>query len=329
MDLFDLHERSWVERELAKGVCHRVAMVPRNLLEADFKVWMPKLKYHSFTGITHAVKLNIGLLHHRERLLYHDYRVHEKIVDLLEIGYPDLIVSDAIEIAYGAEAAPYGHPLGALLIADNPVAVGNVVAAHLMGYRPEEIKHLKIASERGYGSLQLCNIQLSGDADLDEFRGRPKGKRRLFQNLSDLATPIQFYAGYAPDRQSICDGGCQGALKGCLGTIERYFPGALMQANAAGVVTGLYDGDIVLPGQPLIMVGNCTAVAGRISAEKVYRIKGCPVSARDLLGSLSRLLGLPNPAKSLRGRFCFILNRLESSVVRLKNLFSQFIQRRI
>ena len=83
---------------------------------------MPKLKYHIFANITNALKLNIGILTHSERMLFHDYRLHEKIVDLLEAGYPDLVVTDAIDITYGFESAPYPVRLGLMLIADDPLA---------------------------------------------------------------------------------------------------------------------------------------------------------------------------------------------------------------
>jgi uncharacterized protein (DUF362 family) len=56
----------------------------RALAEADFKVWMPKLKYHICCTVTNALKLNIGILTHKERMLYHDDRLDEKIVDLLK-----------------------------------------------------------------------------------------------------------------------------------------------------------------------------------------------------------------------------------------------------
>jgi uncharacterized protein (DUF362 family) len=60
--------------------------------EANYKIWVPKLKFHNACQITNALKLNVGLLTPKERILYHDDRVDEKIMGLLEVGYPSLVV---------------------------------------------------------------------------------------------------------------------------------------------------------------------------------------------------------------------------------------------
>jgi hypothetical protein len=271
-----------------------------------------------------VLKLNVGILAHKERLLYHDFRIHEKIVDLLEPGYPDLVVSDAIDVTYGVEGAPYPVRLGALIIADHPLAA-DVVASHVMGYNPEEIKHLKIASERGYGSLNLDDISVSGDADLDELRAKPKGKPRLFQVLTELDTPIEFYSGCAPGTEIICDGGCECAVKGCLGTIEKYAPGSLKKAKKGAVVTGIYNSDVIMPNGPVLFVGDCTKVEGSVKASKTDHIKGCPVNTRALFGKIPSLFEMPNPMHDIRGTLLFIINSIEKGCHTLKNcIFKEY-----
>ncbi len=322
VDLIDLNEHALVKVPLEKGVWHKDIMLSKHIRDADFKVWMPKLKYHVFASITHVLKLNMGILAHKERLLYHDHRIHDKIVDLLEPGYPDLVVSDAIDITYGVEGAPYAVRLGALIIADHPLAA-DVVAAHIMGHNPEEIQHLKIASERGYGSLNLADIDVSGDADLEKLRAKPKGKPRLFQVLTELNTPIDFYSGYAPDTDIICDGGCECAVKGCLGTIEKYAPGSLKNAKKGAIVTGIYKNDVIMPDGPVLFVGDCTKVEGRFEAERAYHIKGCPVSTRKLFGKVPKLFGMPNPMHDIRGSLLFIISSLEKGCNTLKNRIFQ------
>ncbi len=320
IDVLDLNEHALVKVPLRKGVWHKEIMLSKYIKDADFKVWMPKLKYHVFASITNTLKLNVGILAHKERMLYHDHRIHEKIVDLLEPGYPDLVVSDAIDITYGAEGAPYAVRLGALIIADHPLAA-DVVAAHIMGHKPEEVQHLKIASERGYGSLNLEDIAVSGDADIEELRATPKGEPRLFQVLSELDTPINFFSGYSPDTDIICDGGCECSVKGCLGTIERYAPGSLRKAKKGAVVTGVYKNDVILPDGPVLFVGDCTKVEGKFEAKKTYYLKGCPVSTRKLLGRVPNLFGMPNPTHDLRGTALFIINSLEKCYNIFKNRF--------
>ncbi len=292
--LLNINEDRLLRVALPKGVCHKLMLLSQRLHEADTKIWLPKLKYHIFASITQALKLNIGILTHKERMLYHDYRIHEKIVDLLEVGMPDLVISDAIRITYGFESAPYPVELGLLLGADDPLAA-DVVAAHIMGYQPEQVEHLRIAAERGYGSLKLEDIHIEGDYPLDELIAKPKGKTRLFQVLSELDTPIRFYAGRAAGTQTICDGGCEGALKGCLGTIEKRRPGSLARAKKGAIVTGVVQADIIMPDAPVLLIGDCTRVEGTLQARSVYRVKGCPVAARDLFIKVPLLFRVPSP----------------------------------
>ena len=306
----DLNEHPVVKVKLAKAKWHKEIELSKYIAEANFKIWMPKLKYHIFASITNALKLNIGILTHKERMLYHDYRIHEKIVDLLEAGYPDLIVSDAIDITYGFESAPYPVRLGALILSNNPLAC-DVVASYIMNYRPQDVLHLQLAHERGYGSLQLKDINITGDISIDKLRAKPKGQRKLFQVLQELDTPLSFYSGYAPNTDIICDGGCEAAIKGCLGTIEKRRHGSLKKAKKGAIVTGIYKGDIVVPDGSVLLVGDCTKVDGKLVAKRVMRIKGCPIGARNLFIPVPLLFGLPSPMFDIRDAFLFIVNSIQ------------------
>ncbi len=316
--VIDLNEHAHEKVTLKKAKWHKQILLSKYITRADFKIWMPKLKYHIFANITNALKLNIGILSHKERMLYHDYRLHEKIVDLLEPGFPDLVVTDAIDITYGFESAPYPVHLGMMLISDDPLAA-DVVAAYIMGYKPEEVRHLKLASERGYGSLKLKDISIKGDADIEKMRAKPKGKTRLFQFLNELDTPMQFYAGYAPNTDIICDAGCEGAVKGALGTIEKRRPGSLKKAKKGAIVTGIYKGDVIMPDGPVFLVGDCTRVEGELKAKKIYRVKGCPIGARQLFITVPLAFGLPSPMLDARDVRLFIINSVQKAASTVVN----------
>ncbi len=157
VELVDFNERPSVNMKLEKGYCHKTYACPELIHDADFKIWMPKLKYHICCQITQALKLNIGSLLHKERMHCHDDRLDEKIVDLLEPCYPDMVISDGIIIGHGFESCAKPFPLGVMLISNDPVAA-DVVAAQILGYRPEEVHHLRKASERGYGSIDPRDV---------------------------------------------------------------------------------------------------------------------------------------------------------------------------
>ena len=300
---FNEDRATWVP--LKKGVHHKGFYAPHSLLHADTKIWMPKLKYHICCEITNAIKLNIGLLRHRERMLYHDDRLNDKIVDLLEIGFPDIVVSDATVIGHGYESAPLGFPLGLILVSNDPLAA-DAVAGAALGYAPEHIVHLRIARERGYGTIALADIEITGDYPLDELVEKTKHIVSEYQDIHKVETPLKFYCGNVPDRGEFCYGGCLAAVKGCLGTTDKRRPGAVRNARPGAIVTGIYDGDVSHPGQTVMLIGDCTRVNGKLAAKRIIKLPGCPVGTSNLLFRLPLAFGMPTPAADIRSAALFV-----------------------
>lgn len=297
--LADFNEEECRTVELKRAKWHKTMLMAKSLYEADYKIWMPKLKFHIVVDITNALKLNIGILTHKERFLYHDDRLHEKIVDLLEPGFPNLVVTDAITVGRGFESSPFPHHLGAIIIANDPLA-SDVVAAKIMNYEPENILYLKEAKERGYGSLDMKDITVTGDVSWEELAGRMKGVDSPFQDLQKLDTPIRFYEGANRATGRICYGGCICSIKGVMGTADRRYEGNLKNARPGAVVMGFYEGDVIHPDDPVVMVGTCAGVSGKLEAGKVVHIKGCPVKVADLMIFGLRHLKMKSPAWDLR-----------------------------
>ena len=291
----DFNEEQTREVALAKAKWHKTMKVAKSLYEADYKIWMPKLKYHIVAEITHALKLNVGILTHAERFLYHDDRLNEKIVDLLEIGYPDLIVTDAIVIGKGFESSPYPVDLGAVIIANDPIAA-DMVAARILNYSPDQVRHLVEASRRGYGTLDFADIEIGGDITIEALAAKTAGIESPFQDLQRLETPIRFYEGVNRKTGNVCYGGCICSVKGVLGTAEKKYPGSLAAARPGAIVMGDYAGDVIHPGQTVALVGDCTGVQGRLEAGRVVRFKGCPCTVKDLMMFMLRHFKIRSPA---------------------------------
>ena len=296
--LRDFNEERRVRVKLARAKWHRTMLLAKSLYEASYRIWMPKLKFHNACQITNAVKLNIGILIHRERMLYHDDRLNEKIVDLLEVGYPDLIVSDAINIGHGSEFAPYPYHLGAILIANDPLAV-DMVAARILGYEPEDVAHLVEARDRGYGTLDLRDIGITGDVSVEELAekaGKIKTAYSIHWDVQEVRTPVKFYAGINPESGRKCIGGCLNALSGALATAELYYPGLVAGLERMGIVIGHYRGDVIHPGEKVALIGSCAGVEGKLVGDKVIRIRGCPARGVDQAAFLFPRLGIKTPA---------------------------------
>ncbi len=307
----DFDEDKCVKTSLARAEFHKTLLVPRLIHEADFKIWMPKLKYHICCEITNALKLNIGCLLHKERMLYHDDRLNSKIVDLLEIGYPDIIITDAITIGHGFESCAKPSHLGLMMISNDPIA-SDIVAAQILGYRPEQVHHLRMASERGYGSIEPDSVTVLGDISIPELRKRTMGIVSQFQDMQILDTPIKFYEGIGPNTNQVCYGGCLAAVKGCLGTIDARRPGSLRNAKPGAIVTGICEGDVDAGGGVCLLIGSCTEVKGTVrNARRIKRVKGCPIGALKLTGVLPFLYGMPSPMFDRRDIANMIINSVE------------------
>ena len=299
--LRDFNEERWVRIRLARAKWHKTMLAAKSLYEANYRIWMPKLKFHNACQITNAIKLNVGILTHKERMLYHDDRLNEKIVDLLEVGYPNLIVSDAIEIGHGSEFAPYLYHLGAILVANDPLAI-DMVAARILNYQPEEVGHLVEARERGYGTLDLRDIEVKGDVTIEELSDKTSRIETPYSvtwDVQKVKSPVKFYPGINPESGRRCAGGCLNALAGSLATSELYYPGLVASLKGMGIVIGYYRGDVVHPGEKVALIGSCAGVEGKLLAGKIIRLKGCPAKGMDQAAFLFPRLGIKTPAWKL------------------------------
>ena len=260
---------------LKKGTVHRSLLFPESVLNADYRIWVPKLKNHVSSLLTCALKLNIGILDSKERLTHHDYLLEEKIADLFEVGRPDLIVVDAVTGGQRNELVPQPLFIGALIMGTNSVAV-DAVCTRILGLEPGQVKHLDFAHRRGWGPVSLEEIDLRAEISLDELRERTKDLDRTFNDLRTMNLPIHLHLGNYPNGDDLCHTGCVNMLKAVFAIKEAHEPGSLARLKPFHVVVGEYEGDVVADGETVIVVGDCAKVSGKLEG-KVVRVKGCPV----------------------------------------------------
>lgn len=274
---------------LEKGVMHQKITTAREIVDKDFLVYTPKLKTNFLVqGLTAAVKLNIGILLDRERMWNHNFNLDHKIVDLLEVGYPDFIATDAIEISMGGnQFTQHGKQLGVVIMARNPLA-HDVVCAHIFHLDPRSIRHLALASERGYGSLSLDAIEVAGDISLEEVRSRTKTWEVGFIRVDELDCGMKVRSG-----DPYCSGGCHGIFLDWLCMIKDRKPVLWRKLPEWTVVIGKYQGDV--EAKRLLKIGTCTKILGMVNAKKTRKIRGCPPRHKDLVLWLLLKAGIVNP----------------------------------
>ncbi len=293
------------------GKVHDTLRISRKMARADSLVYLPKLKCHCVSNMTGAVKLNIGICSDDERSIRHDFLLNEKIVDLLAVGYPDLVIMDAIDVGVGNEAFPSIRKLGLILMGTNPLAL-DLVGARLLGYAIEDVPYLKAAVERGYAPSDIGAVSIGGDleslAEIDAAAKRILPYDEEFYRWQDverelqrLKSPMKFYWGpYRHGKGEKCLTGCVMGLKMFLGAMEKFSgPTSFATAKPVSFVIGKYDGMIDARGADVFLLGSC-AKADITNAKKVVHIDKCFTTAGDMNISIAHRLGMKAPTRSFR-----------------------------
>ena len=312
------------------GDVHDNLRVAKKMADADSYVYLPKLKCHCVSSMTGAVKLNIGICSDDERAIRHDFMLNEKIVDLLEVGYPDFIIMDAIDVGVGNEAVPTPRRLGLILMGTNPLAV-DLVGAKLLGYNLKDVPYLDRAVKRGYRPKTLKDVKLIGDIktpaalnkhakiimpyDEEFYRWQD-----IEKELKRLKSPIRFYWGPTRKADNMkCLTGCIMGIKMFFGFKER-FAGSEAFTNAKPVVlvVGRYDKEIDAKGNEVFLIGSCSN-ARVINAKKITKIDNCYTTAVDLTQAIRGRLGIPTPLYSPSQVLPLMGNMLIASLMKLIN----------
>ena len=97
----------------------------------------------------------------KTRGTWHIWRLEQKIADLSTLLRPSLIIADATRVLLteGPRGPGKIAEKNELILGTDPVAV-DAYAATLLGKRPGDIEHVKIAAEMGIGVADLDKIEI-------------------------------------------------------------------------------------------------------------------------------------------------------------------------
>jgi uncharacterized protein (DUF362 family) len=248
---------------------------PEPVARADFFVNCPKFKAHPWTTVTFSMKNYIGIQDDRHRLIDHDHRLNEKVADLQYIVQPQFIAIDGIIAGEGRMLTPIPFDLKLMIMGNNQVAF-DAVCCHIIGLDPLSVEHIRYAYERGFGPVDLDQIDIVGDLDLLGAQARARGFRTGLIRVEDYfaETNICAYAGPPPSDgdHEYCWGGCPGALEEALEILRLYDAETDAKLPRTHIVFGRYDGAIdAQPGEKVVFMGDCAEFKGEI-ADKVVQI---------------------------------------------------------
>jgi uncharacterized protein (DUF362 family)/NAD-dependent dihydropyrimidine dehydrogenase PreA subunit len=159
----------------------------KTLDEVDAVVSLAKLKTHSFTRFTGAVKNLFGLVHGLKKAEYHlrmndPEAFSEMLVDLAGCVRPRLTIMDAV-VGMDGDGPSAGRPRDiGLLLASSDVHALDVAAITMVGGEPDDVWTVRAATERGLLPREgIDGIDVLGEpmesVMMDDFRMPPKLKR--------------------------------------------------------------------------------------------------------------------------------------------------------
>jgi uncharacterized protein (DUF362 family)/Pyruvate/2-oxoacid:ferredoxin oxidoreductase delta subunit len=138
-------------------------------LDSDYLINLPKLKTHSFTAFTGAVKNMYGVIPHGLRCRYHrEYPKSEifgqMLVDIFSCAIPHLNIMDAVLAMEGEGPSTGSAKKVGLILASRDAVALDAVASRIIGLDPMQIHTIRVAAERGMGTARLEDIQIVGES---------------------------------------------------------------------------------------------------------------------------------------------------------------------
>jgi uncharacterized protein (DUF362 family) len=266
---YHFEEEPQVEVRLThEGRLRDYVFTPEPVAKADVFINLPKFKSHPWTTVTFSMKNYIGIQDDRHRLIDHDHRLDEKVADLQYIVQPEFIAIDAIVAGEGRMLTPKPRKMNLIVMGDCQAAI-DAVCARIIGVDPHDVPHLEIAHQRGFGPMDLDQIELSGDVTFDEARRRAHGFEVGLVRVEKYfeGSHITAYAGPPPDpeRTNYCWGGCPGAIEEAIEILRQFDAQCDEKMARLHVVFGAYEGPIDRkPGEKVIFIGDCATWEGKV-----------------------------------------------------------------
>ena len=272
--LIDLDARPFTPLPVPEGRAIESLKVCPEVLECDVVVSIPVMKMHMHTGVTLAVKNMKGCLWRRSKVKFHmlppvkgseEKSINIAISDMSGVLRPDFSIIDGTTGMEGmGPGAGSPKPLGVVVAGFDPFAA-DAVACRIMGTRAEDVPHLRIASERGYGTIDIEKIAIYPQdwrKYISPFELPPEKLEFEFPNITVLDE----------NSCSACQSTLLLFLKQQREKLFDYFPDLEELTIAIG------KGNKDVPAGTLC-IGNCTSA----HKKKGIFVQGCPPVGSEIL----------------------------------------------
>ena len=156
-----LDERRFIDTKL-DGQRLQTWPIYAEILEADLVINVPIAKHHGLTEVTLAMKNYMGVIGGR-RGSWHQH-IDDCIADITAFMRPRLSVLDAVRVltAHGPQGGNVDDvKLVGTVAAGTDIVALDALGATLMGHQPAALPSLRVAAERGLGTLDWRGLPLT------------------------------------------------------------------------------------------------------------------------------------------------------------------------
>jgi uncharacterized protein (DUF362 family) len=271
--LLDLDRDDTLEKPVSNGSVLKKIKLFKAAWESDVIISVPTMKTHILTQVTLGLKNMKGILPDSMKKRMHrigakkkvrDFELDHAIADLNTTRPPTFTIIDGFIANEGYKPGTPGIggtpvDFNTIVAGDDPVAV-DTIGAYLMGFEPDEVRHVKYTGAKGVGTPDMNRIDVLGET--------PERIRRRFQRPSLDGFVFDF-----KDISIIGGKGCSGCKEACYIALSGMTESQLEKLGKSIVMFGA-DIDLAELEEDtrLYLVGNCT-IADEMEGE---RIEGCP-----------------------------------------------------
>ena len=275
--LIDMDKRPFVPLEIPEGRAIKEIKVCADVFDHDIIVSIPVMKIHMHTVATLSLKNMKGCLWRRSKVDLHmlpmlndmnEIPLNVAIADMSGVLRPHLsIVDGTVGMEGMGPSGGKAKKLGLVVAGTDAFAVDSI-ACRLMGLCAEDIPHLRMGAERGYGLIDIEKIKIHPETWMSlvsPFSPPP-------DNLS-----IEFPEFNILDKNS-CSA-CQSTLILFLKKYGKVIPDYFPENTEINIAIG--KGHDKVP-KNTICIGNCMA---KFKQQKF--VKGCPPVGSEILKTIT------------------------------------------
>lgn len=154
------------ETPLPQGVSMKVTDVMAEVLDADVLIAAPVAKHHGSAGVSMSMKGMMGLIYDRG-IMHSRYDLHTAIVDLCTKVKAHLALIDATRVlTTNGPGGPGKVERPRTVIASRDMVAADAMAVSMFRWydkqvEPRQVKHIRIAAERGFGRMDVENLRVA------------------------------------------------------------------------------------------------------------------------------------------------------------------------